>query len=727
MELKISSCPVWIYPTVLYLVFGQIALANGYAPIEYESLNDGVPILVTPTRLKQSRHDIPASVTRIESKDLQALQIRTIPEALRYVAGMAVGYASGNQPRINYHGTNGLVPRRMQVLIDGISVYRSGYAEVTWPILPITIKDIRVIEVTRAPSSPTYGQNSMMAVINIITKESIEVQNPIISTRYGSQNTKDFYAQFGGAASELLSYRVSFAKEQDEGFDTNFRGEERHDGTDVNHFNAKSKIEIGSATDLRLFVGLSEGITELEYRDSRQLSYPDIDNSAQYYLADVRHVYSSYHELKLKTYYSIIEQDVSWLTCGPQALFLPSLRELALHNPDYAAAIVAGEIPMGRSSEDDVLISQVLEDIATLGAAAFEPTCGKANEDAVESKFDIEAEDTYLFSDNLRFVIGAGITQQVADSETFSSGRVDSWGGRLFGNSEYRWNKFVINLGAMIEEEEVLDTPEVSPRLGINYRVTPNNTIRYAVSRSIRTPDFMETDRDWNYLIEDLSVPVNGKTDLYFYHTAKADDPLVPEEIISHEMGWYGHYGISSSSTAVTSLEYDVKLFYDKMNNLISEKLQFFDYHPTNDSNNTLKGMELEIDCIMPGEYLSRSISNIKLHANYVYLDSDTNNFYERSLYARHTGALYAILYFQNNTHISLAYYGNSAMNGESFDGFEIAAGKIFKIGENSLNLNAKAVYYPDKENEFTVNETFNVQNNYTKTTSFYLTAEYRI
>jgi hypothetical protein len=124
-------------------------------------------------------------------------------------------------------------------------------------------------------------------------------------------------------------------------------------------------------------------------------------------------------------------------------------------------------------------------------------------------------------------------------------------------------------------------------------------------------------------------------------------------------------------------------------------------------------------------EYLISSLSNIKLHANYAYLDSDTNNFYERSLYAKHTGALYAIFYFLDKKNISLAYYGNSAMNGESFDGFEIGAGKTLKIGGNSLTLNAKAIYYPDKNNKFTVNETFNVQNNYTKSTSIYLTAQY--
>lgn len=702
------------------------AFAAEFDEVEFDALDSGVPVLVTPTRLKQSKHDIPASVTRIDAEELKALQIRTIPEALRYVAGMSVGYASGNQPRINYHGTNGLVPRRMQVLVDGMSVYRSGYAEVTWPILPITIQDVWAIEVTRSPSSPTYGQNSMMAVINIITKEPAQVQDPQVIYRQGGQETKDLYAQFGDSPSDAFSYRVSIAKERDEGFDKNFRGEERHDGSNIDHLNGKAKIKISDATELNLFMGFSEGVTELEFRDSQQLTYPDIDNSTQYYQTDLRHAFSANHELKFKTYYSKIRQDVSWVTCQPQALFLPSLHELDSQNPDYAAAIVAGGMPSGGTPEDDALAMQVLQDVGALGAAAFQPTCGDVNEDATESRLDFEVEDTYLVSENFRFVAGAGISQQVIDTQTYANGRVEVWSGRIFGNAEYRWNDLVVNLGAMIEDEEKhLDHPEVSPRLGLNYRVTPSNTIRYAISRAVRTPDILEMDREWNYFIENLSVPVNGQTSLPFYHTARANGDLKPEEIISQEVGLYGHHNFPLSNLGSSSLEYDVKIFYDEMRDLISEKLQYFDYNPTNNTENILTGVEFEIDYTVNGGYLPSFLTKMKLHANYAYLDSDTNNFFERSLYARHTGAVYSLFYFPNDIHMSLAYYGNSPINGENFDGFEFGGGKSYNLGGGRLEIDAKAIYTPDKINEFTVSETFNVQNNNTETTNFYVTARY--
>ncbi len=718
---------IGVFLALQIFVLCEVVLASEFEEVEFDSFDEGgVPVLITPTRLRQSKHDIPASVTRIQAEELQDLQIRTIPEALRYVSGMAVGYASGNQPRINYHGTNGLVPRRMQILIDGMSVYRAGYAEVNWPLLPITIQDVWAIEVTRAPSSPTYGQNSMMAVINIITTDPAQVQEPRLAARYGDQETRDLYAQFGATPNESFSYRVSIAKERDEGFDKNIVNEERRDGTNMSHLNAKTKLKLSNATDLNMIIGVSEGVTELEYRDSQQLSFPDIDNSAQYYQADLRHVYSVDHELKMKMYFTRIEQDISWVSCVPQALFLPSLRKLELQNSDYAAAVIAGQIPSGGSAQDDALAMRVLQDIAAMGANAYQPTCGEINEDVVESKFDAEVEDTYIVSDSIRFVAGAGVTNQGLESDTFVNGKVQSWGSRLFGNGEYRWKNLVVNFGAMIEDEEALDKPEVSPRIGLNYRLSPANTVRYAISRAVRTPDLLETDRDWSYYAEGLSVPVAGQRSGYLYHNAKAENHLDPEEIVSQEVGLYGHHAIYLSQFDSAIVEYDAKIFYDKMEDLISEKLQFYDYHPSNNSENTLKGVEFEIDCDLQGAILPDYLDRIKLHANYAYLESDTDNFYEKSLYSKHTGALYSIFYFPNDVHISLAYYGNSEINGESFDGYELGGGKTFRFGNGSaLNLSAKAVYYPDKVNEFTVNETFNVQNVYNKSTSTYLTVRY--
>lgn len=115
-------------PLLLLLSLCGSVLANDFNNTDFAEQEIGV--VLTPTRLKQAIRDVPASVTVIESATIRALGISSVADALRLVPGMAVGQGSGNDYRINYHGTNGMVPRRMQVLVDGMSVYHVGYAQI---------------------------------------------------------------------------------------------------------------------------------------------------------------------------------------------------------------------------------------------------------------------------------------------------------------------------------------------------------------------------------------------------------------------------------------------------------------------------------------------------------------------------------------------------------------------------------------------------------------------
>jgi outer membrane receptor for ferrienterochelin and colicin len=79
------------------------------------------PVVITPTRLRQSLADVPASVTIITADTLRRYGITSIPEAMRLVPGMAVTHVSGNNDRVNYHGADQLGATRLNVLIDGVS------------------------------------------------------------------------------------------------------------------------------------------------------------------------------------------------------------------------------------------------------------------------------------------------------------------------------------------------------------------------------------------------------------------------------------------------------------------------------------------------------------------------------------------------------------------------------------------------------------------------------
>ena len=177
-------------PGVLLNLYSVSLAANGPEPPGAD-----LSVVLTPSRLRQSLADTPASVTVITSDMLQRYGIASIAEALRLVPGMAVTLATGNDYRINYHGTNILVPRRMNVLIDGLSVYRPALAQVDWKKLPVALEDVDRIEVTRGPNSVSYGANSMLAVVNIITKHPRDVEGTTITATRGSQGTANATAK----------------------------------------------------------------------------------------------------------------------------------------------------------------------------------------------------------------------------------------------------------------------------------------------------------------------------------------------------------------------------------------------------------------------------------------------------------------------------------------------------------------------------------------------------
>ena len=189
------------------------------------------------------------------------------------------------------------------------------------------------------------------------------------------------------------------------------------------------------------------------------------------------------------------------------------------------------------------------------------------NQNTSDGTTQIELIDTVVINDEFRLVSGIGAAENQFDSETYTNGYISSVRYSLFSNAEYRVNAFVFNLGAMLEKEEGDKSGfEYSPRLGVGYKIDSENTLKFVLSKGIRTPDILETNRNWNYFIRDFS---DGSPDRYFYYSAKSHSSLESEKIISREIIHY-------LNVPSLGLIIDTKLFNEDLYDLISEKLQFF-------------------------------------------------------------------------------------------------------------------------------------------------------
>jgi iron complex outermembrane receptor protein len=414
----------------------------------------------------------------------------------------------------------------------------------------------------------------------------------------------------------------------------------------MNRLNAGSHTEVSEATSLDVHAALVRGTNEVPFGDSFQLSYPDKNIEDIYVGAQLTHQLSPTHELQLRSSSSRQRSRQRWETCLPTVALLPEMFTLWRANPAYADAIAAGMIPSGGSATDDALAAAAIQAIRTLGPRALAPTCVTPNEDSVQTRDEIELQDTYVFSERLRSVAGFGARRQRGESQTFLGGTQTSHLYWLFGNVEGRpapW--LTINAGGYFEHDSISPST-FSPRAAVNVRLSPGQTLRFVVSKGTRSPDIFEQRANWTFTFTDLNPPLNGSTTARLYQSARSAGNLVSERIVSREIGYLlnlQRYG----------LLLDAKAFHDRLSDLISERTNLAGFGASNRGAVTLQGAELQATI----QWSPKQSAFL----NYAYLENrGATNPLERSQYSRHSGSIGMSQAFDAGWQGAVAYYGSS-------------------------------------------------------------------
>lgn len=590
---------------------------------------------------------------------------------------MAVTQISGNDYRINYHGTNVLNPRRLNVAIDGMSIYRSAFALVDWKALPISMEDIERIEVTRGPNSASYGSNSMLAIVNIISKHPEEVEGVTVKAGYGSEANSSEMVRYGGKIGDSTTYRVTIEHQKDGGFDT----QGSHDGTQLNKLNFRSITNLTPDETLDLQAAIVQGLKEIKTVDRYQAQYPDITTQEYDLNALWRKNITPTHDLQIQAYVSQHRNDQHWTGCPPTALLLPEMFTLWQANPSYVNTIIAGKKPSGGTARDNALAKAALLAIAKLGSRATRPLCAQTNQNYSERRSDIELQDTYVFSDQLRMVSGFGFREDMGNSQTYLGGTVTNNSWRAFTNVEYKPTKSMnFNAGGFFEKDAITGSA-FSPRLALNYHLTDNHTLRFVASKATRMPNIQEQRVNWTYQANNDNALINGLTPKLFYQSAKAIGNLTGEKISSKEIGLLGNF-------PRTGVLVDVKIFEDRLTDLISEKLQISNFHPTNANSAVLRGAELQAS-YTPAEQWS-------VNLGYSYLINQASTILEQTQYAKNSGTLAVSHLMSNGWRTSLAYYGFGASTAgqTSYDREDLTLSKTYRLSKDTRLTPAFSLSY---------------------------------
>ena len=133
-----------------------------------DQLPEAEPVVVSTTRFDIPLDQSPASVSVIDSKEIEIKQIERVSDALREVPGLAV-VQTGTPGQLTSVFMRGLPSQDMQVLLDGIPINQGLAGQ--FDFANLTTDNVGRIEVARGPQSTIYGPRALAGAIQIFTKQ----------------------------------------------------------------------------------------------------------------------------------------------------------------------------------------------------------------------------------------------------------------------------------------------------------------------------------------------------------------------------------------------------------------------------------------------------------------------------------------------------------------------------------------------------------------------------
>ncbi|MBC2690710.1 TonB-dependent receptor domain-containing protein [Pseudomonas kielensis] len=640
-----------------------------------------LPQVLTATRLKQSPAAVPGSMTVLDSELIKASGSRDISELLRLVPGMMVGNINGNQAVVNYHGSNASQARRMQVLIDGRSVYRAGLATVDWSDIAVAMEDIERIEVFRGPNTVSYGANALMAVVNIITRAPANSHGTRIKVSRGQRGINDWYASHG-TGWDSGDLRLSLSGQEDDGFDSDQRGADYHDSRRLNRINLAISQALDEQQSIDWQLNAKDGSNQRPY--TYRPVFPGItaagDNSdvtAKNYSSSLRWNLdlNPEHSLYIQGTAQHWDRQQTWRACDAEISFSPQLAALWQLDPNYTERLARNMDSFTASGaprstpEQEALANKAL---AQWRGGANRTVCGNIDQSTRETRYDLELQDTLSLSDSLRLVSGLNYRYDRADSETYFNGTLDDTTTRLFGQLEWRATEhWLVQGGAMYEKTRLIGD-SLTPRFAINYLITPRHGLRAVYSEAVRSPDMFENNVNWSYRVTGLNPTAYGRPSARYFVKTRGPGDLEQEHMRSRELGYNGSF-------THLGLNLDVKLFHDEITGMISESLRNNQFIASNSNTARFQGAETQLDW--------RLSAADRLRLTYAYVDAEASSPQDQQLTAHNSGSAGWLRDWGSGWNSALFYYGDDALNGYRFERLDSRLAKRIALGKASLEL----------------------------------------
>ncbi|ANG64474.1 hypothetical protein A8C75_19700 [Marinobacterium aestuarii] len=386
-----------------------------------------IPEVISATRITQKLTEAPASISLIDRDMIHASGALNITDLLRLVPGFQAFHVNANKFGATYHGVSDDFPRRLEVLVDGRSIYLPLLSTVDWNSLGLSLDDIERIEVVRGSNVPTYGSNAFLGAINIVTRSPYSETGASLKVLGGSQDTRRVEGRFSVPVGNA-QLRVTAGHDQNDGSDR------FQDGARSEYLNLSGTLAPTLADTVLMQAGFSSGYSDRGDMDRTFKPVIPRDAQANYQYLRWNHVTDSASETQVSAYHNYLNLSVA----------APTVADLVKYEglpAGFAAALLAQNPDFRLDSEH-----------------------GKTE------LYDIEVQHTQQWiPEQTTFLWGLGYRQETAQSGALlqERGRINEDRWRLFGNLELvPADAITLNFGAMLESSSTnADGAQISPEL----------------------------------------------------------------------------------------------------------------------------------------------------------------------------------------------------------------------------------------------------------------------
>ncbi|MFI5305343.1 MAG: TonB-dependent receptor plug domain-containing protein [Nitrospiria bacterium] len=414
----------------------------------------------------------PTPVTVITSNQISLLSTLYLPEIIRLFPGMDVSRMSRTEYSVSIRGLNTnsvLKPREVLVLEDGRTVFDDFSGNVDWENLDVFPQDIGKIEIIRGAGSAIYGPNAARGVINLITKPAEAL--PAFESDTSMSAYNGFRQRIAGGYN-MNNYSLKITG----GFDQ----ADLLNNTDPNSaaYNGPYYDQLGAKT-WRL-----NSVLGKTFNDDSKLRFNVGTNTGKLIQTTASGVFVDNEQT---TDHVMAEYD------HPEALIRAfwNYKQLTMFDP-----------------------------------ATYNPAGSRT-----EQMYDFEInKKTIRFGKNqITYGLSTRLVNVSADT---IQGTASQWTEGLFLDEQYNVSeKFLLRAAARLDHHDLAGY-QVSPRVGVSYRLNDENVLKASINQGYRNPTLSD-----NFLNLQIFDPFGN-----LIATLYGNKELKPEESIWYEAGWIGTF-----------------------------------------------------------------------------------------------------------------------------------------------------------------------------------------